>query len=512
MSLLGIDVGTSGCKAALYSLQGKMLASSYFEYNPQSPHEGWAQLDSVDIWEVVKTAIRSVISSAHEEEIQALSVSSLAEAVVPVAADRHILGPSILNFDLRGEEFLAELSSRVPDEYLYVINGNTMGNQYGLTKLKWIQKYQPELYDRTYKFLQWSEFIAYMLGADPVVDYSLANRTLLFDIHKCDWSDSLLERSGIERAKLPVTAPSGTVIGTISPHIASDLGLPPGIPIVSGAHDQCANAVGCGVLDSDHTVYGMGTYHCITPIFSTPPDPSAMISLGLNTEHHAVPDRYVCFIYHLGGALVKWYRDTFASIEHHQAEVEGRSIYPALFEEIPVNPASVLVLPHFAPSATSNLIPDSAGLVAGLRLGTRRGEILKGIIEGVAFYLKNLVDALPTTNIKINDFRAVGGGSRSDSWVQICADIFGLPFTRPAITEAGTLGAAIIAGVGSGIFKSYAEGVAAMVKLERTFEPDIKKYERYQVRYQYYQSMEQLMTNFLREISADTLHIKNKEI
>jgi xylulokinase len=256
----------------------------------------------------------------------------------------------------------------------------------------------------------------------------------------------------------------------------------------------------------------MGTYHCITPVFFTPPDPSAMISLGLNTEHHAVPDRYVCFIYHLGGALVKWYRDTFASIEHHQAEVEGRSIYPALFEEIPVNPASVLVLPHFAPSATSNLLPDSAGLVAGLRLGTRRGEILKGIIEGVAFYLKNLVDALPTTNIKINDFRAVGGGSRSDSWVQICADIFGLPFTRPAITEAGTLGAAIIAGVGSGIFKSYAEGVAAMVKLERTFEPDIKKYERYQVRYQYYQSMEQLMTNFLREISADTLHIKNKEI
>ena len=170
---------------------------------------------------------------------------------MPVQADRHILGPSILNFDVRGEEFLADLSSRIPDEYLYAINGNTLGNQYGLTKLKWIQKYQPELYDRTYKFLQWSEFIAYMLGADPVVDYSLANRTLLFDIHKGDWSDSLLEAAGIERSKLPVTAPSGTVIGTVSPHIASDLGLPPGVPIVSGAHDQCANAVGCGVLDSD---------------------------------------------------------------------------------------------------------------------------------------------------------------------------------------------------------------------------------------------------------------------
>ncbi len=506
MSLLGIDVGTSGCKAALYSLQGKMLASSYFEYDPQSPHEGWAQLDSVDIWEVVKTAIRSVISAAHGEEIQALSVSSLAEAVVPVQADRHILGPSILNFDLRGGEFLAELSSRVPDESWYAINGNTLGNQYGLTKLKWIQKYQPELYDRTFKFLQWSEFIAYMLGADPVVDYSLANRTLLFDIHKADWSDSLLEASGIARAKLPVTAPSGTVIGTISPDIASVLGLPPGIPIVSGAHDQCANAIGCGVLDSDHTVYGMGTYHCITPIFSNPPEPSTMIALGLNTEHHAVPDRYVCFIYHLGGALVKWYRDTFASYEHHRAEAEGRSIYPMLFEEIPANNSSIMVLPHFAPYATSNLILDSAGMVAGLGLGTRRGEILKGIIEGVAFHLKERIDSLSATNIKIENFRVVGGGSRSDTWVQTGADIFGLPFTRPVITEAGTLGAAIIAGVGSGIFSSYAEGVAAMVKLERTFDPDTSKYEQYQVRYQNYQRMVQLMTNFLSEISADMLH------
>jgi sugar (pentulose or hexulose) kinase len=139
-------------------------------------------------------------------------------------------------------------------------------------------------------------------------------------------------------------------------------------------------------------------------------------------------------------------------------------------------------------------------------LGTQRGEVLKGIIEGVAFYLKEVVDSLPATNIEIKNFRVVGGGSRSDTWVQTCTDIFGLPFTRPVIPEAGTLGAAIIAGVGSGIFKSYAEGVAAMVKLERTFEPDLSKYEHYQARYQYYKRMGPLMTNFLREISADAHH------
>ncbi len=504
MNLLGIDVGTTGCKVALFSLQGEMLASAYREYDPQSPQVGWAQLNSAAIWEAVKAAIRSVTTANLGAAIQAVSVSSLGEAVVPISADRQILGPSLLNFDIRGEEFLADLAALLPDERLYAINGNTLGNHYGLTKLKWIRTHQPELYDHTYKFLHWSNFIAFMLGADPVVDYSLANRTLLFDIHQGDWSDTLLEAAGLDRVKLPTTVPSGTVIGTVAAHIASELGLPPRVRIVSGAHDQCANAIGCGVVDSGSTVYGMGTYHCITPVFATPPNPQAMIARGLNTEHHAIPDRYVCFIYNQGGALVKWFRDTFATTEHHQAEAEGRSVYPALFAEIPAEPSSVMVLPHFAPTGPPRFIADSAGLMAGLHLGTQRGEVLKGIIEGVAFYLKELVNSLPEMGISIENYRAVGGGSRSDAWVQTCADIFGKPFTRPVIKEAGALGAAIIAGVGAGVFENYAQGVAAMVKLERTFEPDLPRHGRYQARYQYYQRMGPLMADYLRELSADT--------
>jgi xylulokinase len=501
MNLLGIDVGTTGCKVALFSLQGEMLASAYREYDAQNPQPGWAQLDAAAIWEDVKETIRSVNASRPGAEIKALSVSSLGEAVVPVTEDRQILGPSLLNFDIRGGEFLVDLAALLPDQRLYAINGNILGNHYSLTKLKWIRAHQPELYDRTYKFLHWSGFIAFMLGADPVVDFSLANRTLLFDIRKSDWSEALLEDVGIDRSKLPVTAPSGTVIGKVSSHVAIDLGLPLGVQIVSGAHDQCANAVGCGVVDSGSAVYGMGTYHCITPVFATPPDPQTMIARGLNTEHHAIPDRYVCFIYNQGGALVKWFRDTFAAAEHHQAEAESRSVYPALFAEIPAEPSSVMVLPNFAPTGPPRFIADSAGLMAGLHLGTRRGEVLKGIIEGVAFYLKELVDSLPATGIKIENFRAVGGGSRSDVWVQTCADIFGRTFTRPIITEAGSLGAAIIAGVGSEVFENYAQGVDVMVKLERTFEPDLPRHERYQARYQYYQRMGPLVADYLRELS-----------
>lgn len=500
MNLLGIDVGTTGCKVALFSLHGEMLASAYREYDPQSPQAGWAELDAAAIWEAVKAAIRSVTAANPKAEIKALSVSSLGEAVVAVSEDRQILGPSLLNFDIRGEEFLSGLSKLIPNERLYAINGNTLGNHYSLTKIKWIQTHQPDLYARAYKFLHWSNFIAFMLGADPAVDFSLANRTLLFDIHHGDWSDTLLKEFDIDRSKLPVTVPSGTVVGTVADHIAADLGL---LLIVSGAHDQCANAVGCGVVDSGNAVYGMGTYHCITPVFAAQPNPQMMIARGLNTEHHAIPDRFVSFIYNQGGSLVKWFRDTFATIEHHQAEAEGRSVYPALFAEIPKEPSQVMVLPHFSPTGPPKFIADSAGLIAGLHVGTKRGEVIKGIIEGAAFYLKELVDSLPATGIKIQNYRAVGGGSRSDVWVQSCADIFGQPFTRPVITEAGALGAAIMAGVGSGIFENYTQGVEFMVKLERTFEPNPLLHEKYQTRYQHYQRLLPLMGDYLRELSKE---------
>ncbi len=500
MNLLGIDVGTTGCKVVLFSLQGEMLASAYREYDLQSPQPGWAELDSAAVWENVKAVIRLVTATRASTEIAAVSVSSLAEAVVPVSADRQILGSSLLNFDVRGQEFLTELAKVLPNERLYAINGNTFGNQYSLTKLKWIRTHQPDLYDRTYKFLSWSGFIAFMLGADPTIDYSHANRTLLFDIHQGDWSDSLLDAAGLDRVKLPDTVPSGTVIGTVSAHIAADLGLPSGLKIVSGAHDQCANAVGCGVVDAGSAAFGMGTYHCITSVFAKQPDIQDMIIRGLNTEHHAIPDRYVCFIYNQGGSLVKWFRDTFAAVEHREAESQGRSIYPVLLSEIPTGPSSVMVLPHFSPTGPPHFISDSAGLIAGLHLETKRGDVLKGIIEGTAFYLKEVVDSLPETGIKIENYRAVGGGSRSDVWVQTCADIFGLPFTRPVITEAGALGAAIIAGVGARIFENYHQGVESMVKLDCTFEPDQIMHDRYQSRYQTYQRLGPLMADYLRDL------------
>jgi sugar (pentulose or hexulose) kinase len=200
--------------------------------------------------------------------------------------------------------------------------------------------------------------------------------------------------------------------------------------------------------------------------------------------------------------MVKWFRNTFAAEDHRQAHAAGQDVYPALFDEMPADPSPVIVLPHFATTGPPDFISDSCGVMTGLRLDTRRGDILKGIIEGVNYYLRECVDALPDTGITITDYRTVGGGSKSDIWIQTCADIMGRPFVRPAITEAGALGAAIIAGVGSGVFSSFQEGVDAMVRLERDFEPDLEQHRRYNERYEQYRPLWPLMSDYLRGLAS----------
>jgi xylulokinase len=498
MSLLGIDVGTTGCKAIAFSTEGKILAAAYEEYDYLYPQPGWAELDVPAVWQAIKRVIRQAAAATQRDPISALAVSSLGEAVVPVTKGRQVLGPSILNFDSRGEAYLSDLRAAINAEELYQINGNALGNHYSLTKLMWLRDQQPEVYASADFFLLWGSFVGFMLGAEPRVDYSLANRTLLFDLDRLVWSDRLLEWGGIDRAKLPGVVPAGKAIGSVAASVAAELGLRPGTVIVSGAHDQNANAVGCGAILAGQAVYGMGTYICLTPVFGERSAPGVMLARGLNTEHHAVPGLFVSFIYNQGGALVKWFRDTFAAAERQQALETGADIYARLFAEIPAEPSRLTVLPHFTATGPPEFISDSAGVVAGLRLETSRGEILRALLEGATFYLKACVDTLPDTGITVEDYRAAGGGSKSDAWIQISADILGKPFVRPLVTEAGALGAAIIAGVGSGEFASYADGVTAMVHFERSFEPEPARQARYAAAYERYQQMGPLMRSFLR--------------
>ena len=188
MSLLGIDVGTTGCKVAAFSTEGESLGFAYEEYEIESPQPGWAELDTPAVWDKIKQSIKNVVAKTAGDPVEALSVSSLGEALAPVTLDRRILGPSLLNFDVRGQEYLEQLGQALDDDGLYRLTGNTLGAAFSLPKLMWIRDHQPEIYSQTDKFLPWVGFVCFMLGAEPKTDYALANRVLGFDLERGAWS------------------------------------------------------------------------------------------------------------------------------------------------------------------------------------------------------------------------------------------------------------------------------------------------------------------------------------
>ena len=442
--------------------------------------------------------ISQVVQKAAHDPVTALCVSSLGEAATPVSQDRKILANSILSSDERGSEYVKTLSEKYDVTDFYNINPNILGTNYTYPKLAWLAENESELYNKTHKFILWDGLIGYLLGCEPVVSYSTANRTLLFDIQKEDWSDELLNLTNIDREKLPDCVPAGTIVGTVCDSMAKKLGLPKGVKVVVGGHDQCCNALGAGLLRAGKAVDGIGTYECITPVYDHIPNSYFMLQHGLNVEHHIVPGLYVSFLFNQGGSLVKWFRDTFAQECKNQ-----NNIYEKLSAEMPKDPTQLIVLPYFEMSGSPHFIKEASGVIMGLKMSTSRGEILKAIMESVTYYFVESIEAIREIGIDTSEYIATGGGAKSDHWLQIKADIFGVPFVRNRISECGLIGAAILAGKATGVFSTFEQGVECFIQTERIFEPDQKRFSMYQERCKKYQELFLLMKEYLAEFNKE---------
>jgi xylulokinase len=490
MSLLGIDVGTTGCKSVVFSKNGDELANAYREYDMISEQAGFAELCCQEVWVKIKETIKEVTSLTVFDQIEALSVSSIGEAMVPVTKNRQILGNSILGNDLRGEEFIKDLLQKISKESVYRINGNMPDVFYSLPKIAWIKKYNSTLYNETSYFLLWADFVCFMLGGKPVTNYSLANRTLLFDINTCEWSVELIRASGIAPDKLAPVCQSGLFLGRVSPTACLETGLKPGVAIISGGHDQCCAALGSGITGNSNTaLYGMGTYTCVVPAYSVIPDKEFMQNNQLNIEHHVTPGFFVSFIYNMsGGALVKWFRQTFTeyvNCTNRLAEIT----YENLFKEIPDQINDIIVIPRFGPTGPPEFLKKSKGTISGLSFNHTRGDILLAILEGISFYFKEFFEIPGAEAFGINKFIVSGGGSKSRRWIQVTSDILNQPMVSNAATEAGSLGAAILASTGSNVFPSVFEGAANMVKKDFEITPNAHNVKIYADKYKKYREL-----------------------
>lgn len=497
MSLLGIDLGTTGCKAGVFGLNGDCIAQAYREYDILHPQPGWSELDSAEVWAKTQSVIAEVTTQAADDPVTALSISAFGEAFVPVSKDRKILDRSILCVDDRGKEHADRLLDAFGSEGFYAINPNIPGPNYSLPKLLWFREHRAELYEAADYLLLWSDFVAFMLGGEAVTNNSHANHTLLFDLNQNDWSDELLAWSGIPREKLGRIVSCGTVIGTVAGRMAEDLGLPRGVQIVAGGHDQCCNAFGCGAISEGKAVYGLGSFDCITPVFKKPTEPLSMLRAGLTIEHHVLSDLYAAFIFNPSGLLVKWFRDTFAA---DTVPPPGINIYSQLDREQPEDPTRLLVLPHFEPPVSPHYIADTSGVIVGLKTSTHRGEILKAIQECSALYFMESIQTLKDAGMDTSEFVASGGGAKSDAGLQVRADVFGIPFVRPRITEAGLLGAAMLAGLSTGVFDSAGDAAGLFVQEDRTFEPDERRHAIYREKHVLYQQLYPSLKPILKKL------------
>ncbi|NJD04754.1 MAG: hypothetical protein FIA99_19625 [Ruminiclostridium sp.] len=487
MNLMGLDIGTSGCKATIIDIEGNIKGQAYKEYSLFTPHPGWEEMDPNLVWNSVKEVIVKSLSKCKGERIKALSVSSFGEAAIPIDNKGNVLYNSIIYIDSRGQEEACYLKYRLGFEKILGITGASVHSMYTINKIMWLKQHMPEVYNNTWKFLLFADFILFKLGAKPYTDYSLAARTMTFDIINKRWSAEILECAGVEEDKFGEPVQSGTVVGQISKSIAEELGLPPNMLLVAGGHDQPCAALGAGVIKNGMAVDGLGTTECIAPAFNRPIISGIMARSSFACVPHVKKDIYVTYAFTFtSGSLLKWYRDNFGHVYWEEAAKSGINIYDLLIDKASKRPSEVFVLPHFAGAATPYMDTAAKGAIVGLNINTRAEDIIKAILEGITFEMMVNVEKLDDAGVEVKEIRAVGGLAKSEHFMQLKADMMGKKVSTLHISEAGTLGVAILAGTASGVYKSLEDAVDMLVKVKKEFYPDGRIHEIYKEKFETY--------------------------
>jgi xylulokinase len=480
MSLLGLDIGISGCKAVAFNLTGEPLAQAYREYPLYQPQPGWMELDPAEVWEAIADVIRQVAGGTAGDPVRALCVATHGESVVPVDGDGRPLYRFITAIDTRASEEALWWDERLGRERIFHITGMPLHPMYTVNKLMWLRRHEPGIFAGARRFLCMPDFIFHQLGLPPTMDYSLAARTMAFDVTRLCWSEEILELAQLDARRLSRALPSGTMLGRMAPAVAADLGLARGTVAVTGGHDHACGSVGCGAIAEGIVMDSTGTVECIavaSPRLVLGPE---LLANNLPIAAHTVPGMYLVLGWSsVGGALLRWYRDNFAHAEQEEAVRNGQNAYDLILSQATAGPSPVLILPHFVGSGTPRLDPASKGAILGLDLSTNRGQVIKGILDSVTYEIKLSMDAMEAAGIAVRELRAMGGGAKSALWLQTKADILGKPVVAMDVSEAPCLGGAILAGVATGTFDSVEAGVAQMVRTRRTHEPDMEQHARY---------------------------------
>jgi len=472
MSLIGIDLGTSAIKAVAYSVDGTSLADAHCPVPGYRPEPGHWEVNVAESRDAFRRVLAAVASSpeVRRDPPVAISFSSSGREVFPVGDDGAPLGPCLMTPDVRGDDVAAETASRHTPEEWFRRTGHVPRRMDPVNRALWWRRTRPEVAARARWFMNWHEYYALLLSGRPVVDWSDAGTWATYDVDTGTWSPELVAETGIDPQWLPEVRPNAAPIGPLLPDVAAELGLPRDAILVTGAYDNYAAAVGSGAVDAGCVALACGSWNS----FSVPIErgwPADLLEDGMNVYPHPGPTGFGVMVTDPNGmSVVDWARElmhlSIADLE------EGLAAAPP-------GPGHVYTDAAFTPLPHVAATPGFGGTFSGVTLASTRVDVVRALLEAIACNFAANVERLRRRGVAAHVVRATGGGARNAWWLQLMADVTGIPIEVVAQDEPGSFGAAILAGVGVGAYDSVSSAVAGLVRVSRRFDPDPARGARY---------------------------------
>ena len=478
MTYLGIDVGTGGTRALLMDAQGKIVASASAEHeNFASPRPGWAEQSPEDWWRACTVAVRQAlrVGGLGPDQVACAGFSGQMHGAVLLDSSYEVVRPAIIWCDQRSEAHCRELEQMFERDTLIRLTCNPPLTNFTLTKLLWVRENEPENWRRVAHVMLPKDYVRFRLTGERAIDMADASGTLMLDVANRRWSREVLSKTGIREKMLPPLFESPDVCGNISALGAGATGLREGTPVVAGAGDQAAGAVGMGIARAGAVSATIGTSGVV---FASTDRPAMDPQGRLHTFCHAIPGRWhVMGVTQAAGLSLRWYRDQLGAASPALRKKDGRDPYDILAEEassVPPGSDGAFWTPYLMGERTPHLDPNARAALVGLTASHTRAHVTRAILEGVAFSLKDTLTIFDEMKIPVTSIRLGGGGARSALWRQIQADVYGREVEIVEAEEGAAYGAAILAGVGANGWSSVEQACEAVVRLAHRIAPNAK--------------------------------------
>lgn len=502
--LLGIDLGTSATKTVLFSEDGQKIASSSSEYDIISEKNGYAEENPDDWYNAVVQTIKNVVlkSGVSKNDIKGLGISGQMHGLVMVDKDGKVLRNSIIWCDGRTSEECREITEKVGRERLIEISANPALTGFTAGKILWVRKHEPETYKKCYKMMLPKDYIRFKLSGVYASEVSDASGTNLFDVKNRVWSDEILKKLEIDKNLLPPVYESYEVSSTVSKEMAELTGLCEGTAIVGGAADNMAAAIGTGVVETGKAFTTLGTSGVV---FAHSDLPMIDKKGRVHTFCSAVPGAYAVMSCTLAAGLsLKWFRNTFCSDEMKVAENMGVDTYYLMDKEAATSKIGanrLLFMPYLMGERSPILDENSRGMFFGLNIMHKKSDMIRAVLEGVIYSQKHCIDVFSDMGIHPKKMYACGGGGTSPLWRQMMADVYANEVVTLENTEGGALGVAILAAVGTGIYKSIPEACSKLIKEKTVQQPINENIPEYEKFYSIYKTIYPALKNQFEELS-----------